>query len=157
MVLAVSDYVLEDEAREYVNSIHIEDDPVDKYSLPEQQLQEDYESEVVVEETPAEETSVSLQSMVNTVHEAPAATVEEPMGEAPKKTYASIVCTSSITRVCGWLGGLFTCASLCVHFQMYCCTCLWPMCLCMCVSMCGFTCALACVIFPDRIFIPVGF
>ncbi|XP_062148385.1 nuclear transport factor 2 isoform X2 [Alnus glutinosa] len=91
----VSDYVLEDEAREYVNSIHIEDDPVDKYSLPEQQLQEDYESEVVVEETPAEETSVSLQSMVNTVHEAPAAAVEEPLGEAPKKTYASILRVSS--------------------------------------------------------------
>jgi hypothetical protein len=105
-----------------------------------------------VEETPAEETSVSLQSMVNTVHEAPAAAVEEPVGEAPKKTYASIVCTSSITRVCGWLGGLFTCASLCVHFQMYCCICLWPMCHCMC----GFTCAFACAIFPDRSFIPVG-
>ncbi|KAE7997888.1 hypothetical protein FH972_002481 [Carpinus fangiana] len=87
----VSDYVLEDEAREYVNSIHIEDDPVDKYSLPEQQLQEDYESEVVVEETPAEETSISLQSVVNTLHEAPAAAVEEPVGEAPKKTYASIL------------------------------------------------------------------
>lgn len=149
MVLAVSDYVLEDEAREYVNSIHIEDDPVDKYSLPEQQLQEEYESEVVVEETPAEETSISLQSVVNTLHEAPAAAVEEPVGEAPKKTYASIVCTSSITRVCGWLGGLFTCAPLCVHFQMYCCTCLWLMCLCMCVSICGFTCAFACAIFPD--------
>ena len=30
LVLAVSDYELEEEAREYVNSVHIEDDPVDK-------------------------------------------------------------------------------------------------------------------------------
>ncbi|XP_075648768.1 nuclear transport factor 2 isoform X1 [Castanea sativa] len=96
----VSDYVLEEEARDYVDSIHIEEDPVDKYSLPEQQhqyslpeqqLQEDHETEIVVDETPAEETSASLQSVVNTVHEAPAVAVEEPVGEPLKKTYASIL------------------------------------------------------------------
>ncbi|XP_041008021.1 nuclear transport factor 2 isoform X2 [Juglans microcarpa x Juglans regia] len=85
----VSDYV--EEAQDYVSSIHIEDDLVDKYSLPEQQEQEDYETEIVVEETPVEEPSPSFQSMANTVHEAPAPAVEEPVGEAPKKTYASIL------------------------------------------------------------------
>uniref|UniRef100_A0A2N9IJP5 G3BP-like protein n=1 Tax=Fagus sylvatica TaxID=28930 RepID=A0A2N9IJP5_FAGSY len=88
----VSDYVLEEEARDYVNSIHIEDDPVDKYSLPEQQLQEDHETDILVDETPVEEMSASLQSVVNTVHNAsPVAAVEEPMGEQPKQTYASIL------------------------------------------------------------------
>ncbi|KAF7804599.1 putative G3BP-like protein isoform X1 [Senna tora] len=90
-----SDYDLEEEAREYVNSVHIEDDPVDKYSLPEQQqqqqLQEDLETEIVVEETPIEEPSPSIQSVAQTIHEPPAAHVEEPLEDAPKRTYASIV------------------------------------------------------------------
>lgn len=101
MVFAVSDYDLEEESREYANTVHIEDDPVDKYSLPEQQLQyslpeqqeqqEDLETEIVVEEAPIEETSSSLQSAVNIVHETPSVALEEPVGEPQKKTYASIV------------------------------------------------------------------
>ncbi|KAH7517444.1 hypothetical protein FEM48_Zijuj09G0065500 [Ziziphus jujuba var. spinosa] len=97
----VSDYALEEEAREYVNTVHIEDDPVDKYSLPEQQhqyslpeqqeQQEDPETEIVVEEAPIEETSSSLQSAVNIVHESPSVALEEPVGEPQKKTYASIL------------------------------------------------------------------
>lgn len=94
--LAASDYDLEEEAREYVNSIHIEDDPVDKYSLTEQHqqhLQEDLETEIVVEETPIEEASPSIQSVPQTLHEPPAIHVEEPLEEPPKRTYASIVRT----------------------------------------------------------------
>ncbi|XP_028958399.1 nuclear transport factor 2 isoform X1 [Malus domestica] len=87
----VSDYVYEEEPREYVNSVDVEDDPVDKYSLPEQQVQQDFETEVVVEETPAEETYSSFQSAVNNVQDEPAAAVEEPVGEPQKKTYASIL------------------------------------------------------------------
>ncbi|CAK7333901.1 unnamed protein product [Dovyalis caffra] len=87
----VSDYVLEEEAREYVNSVHIDDDPVDKYSLPEQQQQQDFETEIVVEETPVEETTASFQGAVNVVHDFPTAAPEEPMEEPPKKTYASIL------------------------------------------------------------------
>ncbi|PRQ25716.1 putative nucleotide-binding alpha-beta plait domain, nuclear transport factor 2, NTF2-like protein [Rosa chinensis] len=87
----VSDYVLEEEAREYVNSVDIEDDPVDKYSLPEQQVQQEFETEVVVEETPQEETYASFQSAVNTVQDTPVASVEEPVGEPQKKTWASIL------------------------------------------------------------------
>ncbi|KAE8709369.1 hypothetical protein F3Y22_tig00110332pilonHSYRG01392 [Hibiscus syriacus] len=81
-----SDYVLEDKAREYVNSVHIDDDPVDEYSLPEQPQEEDFEAEVVAEETPA-----THHSVVSTVQEAPALPLEEPVGEAPRKTYASIL------------------------------------------------------------------
>ncbi|KAB2634476.1 G3BP-like protein [Pyrus ussuriensis x Pyrus communis] len=87
----VSDYVYEEEPREYVNSVDVEDDPIDKYSLPEQQVQHDFETEVVVEETPVEETYSSFQSVVNNVQDAPAAAVEEPVGEPQKKTYASIL------------------------------------------------------------------
>ncbi|KAK7284154.1 hypothetical protein RJT34_18895 [Clitoria ternatea] len=88
-----SDYGLEEEAREYVNSVHIDDDPVDKYSLPEhqQQLQEDFETEVVVEETPAQEASLPIHSVAHTVHEPTVALVEESFEEPPKKTYASIL------------------------------------------------------------------
>ncbi|XVE77980.1 hypothetical protein DITRI_Ditri13aG0107500 [Diplodiscus trichospermus] len=87
----VSDYVLEEEAREYVNSVHIEDDTVDKYSLPEQPQEEDAEAEVVVEEAPAEENLSLHHGVVNTVQEPPAMPLEEPVGEPPKRTYASIL------------------------------------------------------------------
>ncbi|KOM30168.1 hypothetical protein LR48_Vigan967s004000 [Vigna angularis] len=88
-----SDYGLEEEAREYVNSVHIDDDPVDKYSLPEhqQQLHEDLETEIVVEETSAQEASPPIHNVVHTVQETPAALVEESFEEPPKKTYASIL------------------------------------------------------------------
>lgn len=88
-----SDYGLEEEAREYVNSVHIDDDPVDKYSLPEhqQQLKEDLETEIVVEETPAQEASPPIHNVAHTVQEPPVAFVEESLEELPKKTYASIL------------------------------------------------------------------
>ena len=89
--MAVSDYVLEEEAREYVNSVRIDDDPVDKYSLPEQQEQQDFETEIVVDETPVVETPASFQSAVNVGQDFPTAAPEEPMEEPQKKTYASIV------------------------------------------------------------------
>ncbi|KAJ6674384.1 RAS GTPASE-ACTIVATING PROTEIN-BINDING PROTEIN [Salix viminalis] len=85
----VSDYVLEEEAREYVNSVRIDDDPV--YNLPEQQQQEDFEAEIVVEETPVKETAASFQAAVNAVQDFPTAAPEEPLEEPPKKTYASIL------------------------------------------------------------------
>ncbi|XP_027926965.1 putative G3BP-like protein isoform X3 [Vigna unguiculata] len=87
------DYSLEEEARDYVNSVHIDDDPVDKYSLPEhhQQIHEDLETEIVVEETSAQEASPPIHNVAHTVQEPPAALVEESFEEPPKKTYASIL------------------------------------------------------------------
>lgn len=96
---------MEEEAREYVNSVHIDDDPVDKYSLPEQQqqqLQEDLETEVVVEETPAQEASPPMHNVAHTIHETPVAIVEESFEEPPKKTYASIVCITFSIRFFVW-------------------------------------------------------
>lgn len=105
-----------------MSSVHIEDDPVDKYSLseqqqpyglPEQQQQQDLETEIVVEETPLEETSSSFQSSVNVVHETTSAALEEPVGEPQKKTYASIVCVQ-IHILLEW------CSIVCVYLCMYC-------------------------------------
>ena len=89
----VSDYGLEEEAREYVNSVHIDDDPVDEYSLPEhqQQLQEELETEIVEEETPVQEASPPIHTVAHTIQEPPVALVEESFEEPPKKTYASIL------------------------------------------------------------------
>ena len=76
-----------------MNSVHIEDDPVDQYDFTEQLEEQDVEAEIVVEETPAEEASASLQNVVNIVQESPSVPVEEPVGEPEKKTWASIVCS----------------------------------------------------------------
>ncbi|KAK6940613.1 Nuclear transport factor 2 domain [Dillenia turbinata] len=94
VTITVSDYVLVEEARDYVNSVHVEeDDPVDKYSLPEQpQEHEEYlEPETVVEEAPIEEPPHVLQSGAQTVHEPLHVPVEEPAEEPVKKTYAFIL------------------------------------------------------------------
>ncbi|KAJ0111037.1 hypothetical protein Patl1_01700 [Pistacia atlantica] len=104
----VSNYDLEEEAREYVNSVHIEDEPVDQYNLPEPQEHEDLEAEIVVEETPVEEAPALYQTDLNNVQAPPVAAVDESVGEMAKKTYASIVCTVS---------ALFPSSSLCVEMS----------------------------------------
>ncbi|GFZ20189.1 nuclear transport factor 2 (NTF2) family protein with RNA binding (RRM-RBD-RNP motifs) domain-containing protein [Actinidia rufa] len=89
----VSDYSLEVDASEYVNSIHIDgDDPVDEYSLEErqQQQQQGPETDTELEETPVEESSDLLQNVVEAVPD-PLYSVEEPLAEPPKLTYASIL------------------------------------------------------------------
>ncbi|KAJ0252587.1 RNA recognition motif domain-containing protein [Hirschfeldia incana] len=83
----VPEYVLEQEARDYVDAIQIKDDLVDKYSLQEEdQHHEDYEDDVEVEETPREEV------VVDVVHEPRAAPPQEPpVVERSKMSYASIL------------------------------------------------------------------
>ena len=104
MGLAVSDYSLEVDASEYVNSIHIDgDDPVDEYSLEErqqqqQQQQQGPETDTELEETPVEESSDLLQNVVEAVPD-PLYSVEEPLAEPLKLTYASIVCNFSISHI----------------------------------------------------------
>ncbi|CAN0897670.1 Nuclear transport factor 2 [Linum grandiflorum] len=93
LLLPVSDYGFEEEARDYVNSVHIDDTPVDKYSLPEHQHQQEFESDIAVQETFTEEVP-SFEGAVDVVHEPLTSAVEEPIEEPSKKTWASIVCTS---------------------------------------------------------------
>ncbi|CAA2934064.1 putative G3BP-like protein isoform X2 [Olea europaea var. sylvestris] len=83
----VSDDALEEEAREYMYSVHIEgDEPVEGYSFQ----KHDSEAETVDKEPAFEESSVLIQDSGTTVQEAmPAA--EKPVGELPKLTYASIL------------------------------------------------------------------
>ncbi|KAL2556888.1 Nuclear transport factor 2 (NTF2) family protein with RNA binding (RRM-RBD-RNP motif) domain [Forsythia ovata] len=87
----VSDYALEEEAGEYVNSVHIEgEEPVEEYSFQEHQQEHDPEAERVQEDPALEESSVLIQDAATTVQE-PLTAAEEPVGELPKLTYASIL------------------------------------------------------------------
>ncbi|OIV92091.1 hypothetical protein TanjilG_27246 [Lupinus angustifolius] len=93
VMVSASDYGWEEEATEYVNSVHIDDDPIDKYSLPEQQqhLQEDHESETVVEENPPEKASPPIQSVEHIIRQPSLAVLQVYCEEPPKKTWASIL------------------------------------------------------------------
>lgn len=89
-----SNYELEEDTREYVNSIHIEEDsPVDKYSLPDEQQHEELQSETVVEEAPVEESAPheSAVNHVNHVEDSVPVPANEPAGEPAKLSYASIL------------------------------------------------------------------
>ncbi|XP_044502726.1 nuclear transport factor 2-like isoform X2 [Mangifera indica] len=99
---SVSNYDLEEEAREYVNLVHIEDVPVDQYNLPEPHQQENPEAEIFVEETPVEETPDFYQADLNNVPAPPVPADDESVSKPAKKTYASIVAksqyASSVTK-----------------------------------------------------------
>lgn len=104
----VSDYALEEEAGEYVNSVHVEGvEPVQEYSYdehlrqdsdpelepelePEPEQESKPEANRLEEETAFEETSHVLQNSLTAVHE-PQISVEEPIGKPEKFTYASIL------------------------------------------------------------------
>lgn len=93
VLLAVSDYIVEGEtqSREFMASTHAEEnDMVDKYSIPEAPPQVS-EADNIVEEAPAEESSVSYPSVMDNVQDPQPFLVEEPVAELPKHTYASIV------------------------------------------------------------------
>lgn len=93
---------MEEEAGEYVDSVHVDgDEPVEEYSYqehlrqdPEPELEPEPEPEPeadrLEDETPFEETSPVLESTLTTVQE-PQLSAEEPIGEPEKLTYASIV------------------------------------------------------------------
>ena len=94
----MSSYELEEASREYVNSIPIEEDnPVDKYSLLEEEQHEEphIELETIVQEAPIEEPAALVESTVNHVHYVEESIIVPPevtVGEPPKLSYASIVC-----------------------------------------------------------------
>ncbi|MBA0681551.1 hypothetical protein Goari_023347 [Gossypium aridum] len=64
---------------------------VDKYRFPEKQLQHAPESESIVENNSVHESNGLLLHTVNTVREHVPPTIEEPVGEPQKQTYASIL------------------------------------------------------------------
>lgn len=80
------------QAREYVSPVDVKQNgPIDDYSFPEQRLQQVPESENILEDGPAEELNGSLQNTVNAAQDYLPASVEEPVGEPQKHTYASIL------------------------------------------------------------------
>ncbi|KAL9258401.1 Nuclear transport factor 2-like protein [Drosera capensis] len=87
---SVSNFPSEEETREYNSIPQEEDNPVDKYSIPDEQLHQEPEEESYVEETLVEE-SPELTSATVPVQEMPIAPLSEPAGEPARLTYASIL------------------------------------------------------------------
>ncbi|XP_074304273.1 nuclear transport factor 2-like [Silene latifolia] len=88
----VPNYELEEETREYVNSLHINNDsPIDKYSLPDEQ--QDYHEEAAIHEfSPLETADNHEEEPIHSYAPAPAEEpIVEPAGERPKLSYASIL------------------------------------------------------------------
>ncbi|KAH9764057.1 hypothetical protein KPL70_001392 [Citrus sinensis] len=80
------------QAREYVSPVDVKQNGlIDDYGFPEQRLQQVPESENILEDSPDEELDGSLQNAVNAAQDYLPASVEEPVGEPQKHTYASIL------------------------------------------------------------------
>ncbi|PRQ36791.1 putative nucleotide-binding alpha-beta plait domain, NTF2-like domain-containing protein [Rosa chinensis] len=89
----VANYMMSGEThtRDYVVPDVNGNGPVDNYGYAEQRLQQVVESENIMEDPAAELSNGSFQSAVNVVQEQLPASVEEPIGEPQKQTYASIL------------------------------------------------------------------
>ncbi|GLT42084.1 hypothetical protein SLA2020_161040 [Shorea laevis] len=80
------------QGREYVAPVDVnKNGTLDSYSFTEQQLQQAHESQNFLQNSYAEESNGSLQNMVNAAQDYLPASVEEPVGEPQKHTYASIL------------------------------------------------------------------
>lgn len=102
MIFTVSNYMLggEIQAREFVAPVNaMENGPVDRYSFPEQRLQQVTETDNIPEDNSGEDSNGSLQNVMNTLQDLPPAPVDEPVGEPQKHTYASIVWINSFSSI----------------------------------------------------------
>lgn len=87
-----SDYPLEEEAREYVEAVHIESDNHEEaYKFQEQQHEPEVEYEAEEEETHVEEPAELHPLVTEAAQESRLPVVEEPAPEPQKFTYASIL------------------------------------------------------------------
>ncbi|KAI4378581.1 hypothetical protein MLD38_016041 [Melastoma candidum] len=86
----VPHYHLEEDTREYVNPVVVEDNEDDEYSLPEQQQYEEVEQETVLENFYPEKSATSLHPL-DTVQVASDNSADDLSEEPHKKTYASIL------------------------------------------------------------------
>ncbi|KAI9195753.1 hypothetical protein LWI28_017747 [Acer negundo] len=90
----VSNYLMgsDIQAMEYVAPVDVQENgPVDGYSFSEQRLEQVPESENILEDNSAEELNGSIQNTVNAIQDHLPASVEDPLGEPQKHTYASIL------------------------------------------------------------------
>lgn len=97
---AVASYLLggEIQTRDFVAPAVKENGPVKSYGFAEQRLQQVVETENLLDDSVVEQSNGSLHSTVNTVQDHLSASVEEPIGEPQKQTYASIVRTEPVTN-----------------------------------------------------------
>lgn len=88
------------QAREFVAPVNtVENGPVDRYSFPEQRLQQVTETENIPEDNSGEDSNGSLQNAVNALQDLPPSPVDEAVGEPQKHTYASIVWINSFSSI----------------------------------------------------------
>lgn len=97
----VPDYLLGGEipTREFVAPDVKENGPVDNYGFAAQRLQQVTEPESILEDNSADHPNGSLQNTVNSLPDHIPPSVEEPVGEPQKHTYASIVCSETLRLV----------------------------------------------------------
>lgn len=80
------------QARDYMPPVDIEENgTADKYSMPEQRLQQAPEVGCVLEDHPREAANGFHDSTVNPMQEAPPSVIEESIEEPQKHTYASVL------------------------------------------------------------------
>ncbi|KAM6565590.1 hypothetical protein CsatA_024718 [Cannabis sativa] len=77
--------------REFVAPDINENGPVDNYGFAEQQLQQVVESEPIMEDNSVDHSNGTVQNAVNSLQDQLPSSVEEPVGETHKHTYASIL------------------------------------------------------------------
>ncbi|KAI5348186.1 hypothetical protein L3X38_001073 [Prunus dulcis] len=89
----VASYLLggEIQTRDFAAPAVKENGPVESYGFAEQRLQQVVETENLLDDSVVEQSNGSLHSTVNTVQDHLSASVEEPIGEPQKQTYASIL------------------------------------------------------------------
>ncbi|PQQ08970.1 putative G3BP-like protein [Prunus yedoensis var. nudiflora] len=94
----VASYLLGEEiqTRDFAAPAVKENGPVESYGFAEQRLQQVVETENLLDDSVVEQSNGSLHSTVNTVQDHLSASVEEPIGEPQKQTYASIVRTEPL-------------------------------------------------------------
>ncbi|KAK4742816.1 hypothetical protein SAY87_000817 [Trapa incisa] len=112
----VSNFELEEEAKEYINSVNIEDNSVDEYgdenpheeythdntvdeyTIPEQNQNDEFQPEHLLENVYLEDRSAHVHAL-STMPVTQDVAAEEPAEETRKKTYASILCVSKVPHV----------------------------------------------------------
>ncbi|KAK6161115.1 hypothetical protein DH2020_004496 [Rehmannia glutinosa] len=80
------------QSREFVAPSEVEQNgPVNNYNYPEKQLQQVPETEIITDDNFAVHSNGSLQETMNSIPDHLSASIEEPVVETQKHTYASIV------------------------------------------------------------------
>ena len=96
-IFLVPNYLLGGEihTREFV-APDVKENGIDNYGFAEQRLQQVTEPEIILEDNSPDQSNGSLQNTVTSLPDHIPPSVEEPIGEPQKHTYASIVCSKTL-------------------------------------------------------------